>query len=400
MVDWPSLLWPVSYRGVPFFIERDTESGGRRIAVHEFWRRDDPFLEDGGASPVRYEVTAYVANDAVTASLAAVMAALRAEGPALLVRPLEGPVLARCVESKRDHERDRMGYVAIQATFVREGASVGLVSLGSLANAIFVAGDTLAAAAGALFATMNLVGLVNRVADETASVFEDAVAGVEVLRGQAPVDATVSATVRDDLAALYADAGALVTKTGADPTGATRLVTASRDLAEGMAAADAVTLFGAQLDDPVVPASFVTMTPTNAAIVENAAVVARVARVANLVAYADSLARATFTSRQEGIAARAIAAERFSAIQYETTSARDEPVLLAAQDLGGKVADLLSRTITTLAPVVTVSAPLTMPALWWAWRLYADPTRVEEMVARNGVRHPAFMPTRFEALAP
>ena len=40
-----------------------------------------------------------------------------------------------------------------------------------------------------------------------------------------------------------------------------------------------------------------------------------------------------------------------------------------------------------------------MPSLFVAWRLYQDPARVRELVDRNKVPHPSFMPNRFEALS-
>jgi prophage DNA circulation protein len=63
------------------------------------------------------------------------------------------------------------------------------------------------------------------------------------------------------------------------------------------------------------------------------------------------------------------------------------------------VIEYLSRTILDLAPVVTVTANAVMPSLYWAWRLYGDPSRADDLVARNRVVHPSFMPAEFEALA-
>ena len=41
-----------------------------------------------------------------------------------------------------------------------------------------------------------------------------------------------------------------------------------------------------------------------------------------------------------------------------------------------------------------------LPALVLAWKLYQDPSRAAELVARNDIPHPSFMPLRFNALAP
>jgi prophage DNA circulation protein len=48
---WAANLQPASWRGVPFAVEVDTYRGGRRIALHEYPYRDDPWLEDTGRRP-------------------------------------------------------------------------------------------------------------------------------------------------------------------------------------------------------------------------------------------------------------------------------------------------------------------------------------------------------------
>ena len=62
------------------------------------------------------------------------------------------------------------------------------------------------------------------------------------------------------------------------------------------------------------------------------------------------------------------------------------------------VADLRARS-ATLPELVTVALPGHLPSLAMAYRLYGDTTREPDLVARAQVRHPGFMPDRFEALA-
>ena len=62
------------------------------------------------------------------------------------------------------------------------------------------------------------------------------------------------------------------------------------------------------------------------------------------------------------------------------------------------MAAYLSSVITTLAPVIEVTTALRLPAIVMAYRLYQDPARAEELVARNSVRVPSRLPLTFEAL--
>src|SRR5262249_44660539 len=93
-------------------------------------------------------------------------------------------------------------------------------------------------------------------------------------------------------------------------------------------------------------------------------------------------------------------AERFELAMEGLALPDAYPLYVALQALRGAVVAYLTQLIVDLAPVVTVTASQSMPALWWAWRLYQDPTRVIDLVQRNDVRHPSFMPETFEALAP
>jgi prophage DNA circulation protein len=397
--------WNASFRGVPFHVESDQESGGRRVAVHEFPLRDDPFLEDLGEAPRKYEVTAYVAADSGNAAatqgrVAALLAALSANGASVLVLPLAGPRQARCTEFRRAFERDRLGYAAITATFIREGAGLALASLAQLANEVFSAADNLVAAASSLMSSAALlVGFPAHVAAAAVGAFEDLVATFDTVRDAATVDADASAAARDSLSDLFNDAPALLTRAaGVDATAVAGLADAVRGFAGAMGAAEAVAAFGGLADAPPVTVG-TGSTASAIAIARNSALIARVGRLVTLAAYADGLARMVFVARPDGITARADAATRFSFALAEASSALDEPVVSAVQELAGKIADLLSREIATLAPVVSVVAPGTMPAIAWAWRLYADPDRAVELVNRNGVKHAAFMPTTFEALA-
>ena len=62
-MPWKRGLRRASFRGVQFHVDdRDFESG-RRIALHEFPKRDTPFPEDMGKATRRFSVDAYLIGD-------------------------------------------------------------------------------------------------------------------------------------------------------------------------------------------------------------------------------------------------------------------------------------------------------------------------------------------------
>lgn len=153
MRDWLATLWPASYMGVPFYIERDEEDGGRRLHVHEFPNRDDPFIEDLGASVREWSVKAYLIGDASDAQSDGLVQMFVTKGPGTLVLPAQGPVNARLHTYKRERERDKMGLFGFTLKFFRDGTATAITSSPYLGQLVFDAGAALAGAAGGLLQT-------------------------------------------------------------------------------------------------------------------------------------------------------------------------------------------------------------------------------------------------------
>lgn len=410
--DWMGSLWPASYAGVPFYVRTEGRKSGRRIVTHEFPKRDTPFNEDLGAKARHFAITAYLASDSADADAAALEAACNAKGASTLVLPYLGIVTARAIDCDISGERDELGMLSARLDFVLEGAASALASVNALAASVFAATGALGAIAATICANMVVVGLGAQVASNLVAGLQTAVASLEVIRSGYATDTTLSAASSATLSTLYAACPVAVSRlTGVDTTIGAGIVDAAQALGSAMPAATAVEQFGALADSPPLdvgaPSPPLTMivytpaqaTPANRAIQANAARLSRLVRLAALSTYAEALVNQTYASRQDGIAARALCSERFDAAIAECSGAETIDLATALIDLQGKTIAYLSQVIATLAPVVTVSANKRLPAVWWAWRLYADPTRDAELVARNTVTHPGFMPLTFEALA-
>ncbi|EGK8325810.1 DUF2313 domain-containing protein [Escherichia coli] len=70
-INWRDNLYDASFRGVPFSVESDEGSFGRRVQVHEYPNRDKPYTEDLGRATRRLTINAYlVGADGVLDGLA------------------------------------------------------------------------------------------------------------------------------------------------------------------------------------------------------------------------------------------------------------------------------------------------------------------------------------------
>lgn len=155
MRNWPQTLNSASFRGVPFWIERDNMETGRRLDVVDIPAAESPIIEDLGARQQPIEIAGYVIGDVSDAQMTALEAVCNQAGPGVLVMPAQGPLTARCQHIKRDRMRDKMGYFGFQAAFVldpRNGPNATAAALPAdyLAQRAFDAGDRLAGALGGL----------------------------------------------------------------------------------------------------------------------------------------------------------------------------------------------------------------------------------------------------------
>jgi prophage DNA circulation protein len=88
--DWRTRLREASFRGVGFSVEDDEGSFGRRVQVHEYLNRDKPFTEDLGRATRRLTINAYLIGDDYADQRDRLIVAIETAGPGTLVHPQYG----------------------------------------------------------------------------------------------------------------------------------------------------------------------------------------------------------------------------------------------------------------------------------------------------------------------
>lgn len=414
MRDWLKTLQRAYYGDAPFWVESDTIAGGRRLVVHEFPHRDDPYVEDMGRATVKISVTAYVAGDAADSEAARLRRACERGGAQRLQLPLE-TLTAHCESVSRDHNKDRLGYIAFSLSLVREGAGAAPYPAAYLARLVTVGVSGLAAPlAGLLARRFRGRGVAGYVREAAAAEIRNAAAALDAVRAAIEIDAEAGPEIARRIGDLYADAeqyaavGDIADRW--DDTAFAARQSAGTDLdlaAEIVAIADAIRESGsapaaalAGLADygPLDPGR-AHRTPSRRQEAENAAALAQTVRVAAIAAAAAAIVDSDIADRRAAIAARARIVTMIDAelVRLSGPAARD--VYLALVAIRDDAVANISRRMADLAPVIRVASQRPMPALWWSHRLYGTHARAGELVARNRVRHPGFMPRAFDALA-
>lgn len=123
---WENLR-PASFRGVAFEVESHSESGGRRIELHEYPLRDTPYAEDLGKKAGKWQIEAFLIsrkNSGYAERRDKLREALNASGPGTLIHPYLGE-LSVSVDGYSLKETTREGgYCTFSISFVEAGQPV------------------------------------------------------------------------------------------------------------------------------------------------------------------------------------------------------------------------------------------------------------------------------------
>lgn len=387
-----------SFRGVPFRTEDSETTGGRRGALHEFPQAERPVWEDLGRSARRYSISCHVvAEDGVNYLTAAntLADALDAPGVGTLIHPWLGAMQVAVPQdgwSRSDSTLDG-GIARFTIEFVESGLPAPAPAATDTAAQATAAADDVAGAAPGDFASRFSVAGATAFVEDAADRLIKGAAIVTTLR--AGMLGGVGPALRAFSQGLdMLGVGGLLRAPLSLGLAVVGLIQTVQTIG-GSASARAVA-FGVLADwgddlDPVIGD-----TPARAVERANQAAIVQLVNLAASAELVRCLATSSFASYDDAVAARDDAADRLDRLALRQADAGD--------DAGAAHYDALRRAMTadltarggTLARLQSYTPATTEPALVIAQRLYGDPAsvaaRADEIVARNKVRHPGFVP--------
>jgi len=412
--DWLKTQLAASFKGVPFEASEDGRETGRRNQTHEYASSETWDNEDLGRRKLLIHVTALVDGDDADQRSEALLAACSSPGAGLLQLPGRPQLMAVCEQVSSGWQKNAQGVYQIAMQFVAEAASVtrsvsptqfaGLVDIAA-EQALTAAGDAFSVGFDTVmrrFSPARFVPAVARAAAaETVALSAEA---IDTLAQQCRMEVAARAEIafatrmlRDDAARLafqgqspdlVAAESFIASQSSVDNGYGGALLAIARRVA---AAADAGDLAHAV---PVLT-GFVPQRLAGTARVFSVraeqALTAEVARFVNragLYVWARAIGRSRYHDRAAAIAVRAALVQAFA----------DES-LPELRGLLDAAVTYLGRVTTQLPSDLTLTVYQSLPAVVIATRLYADPTRAAELVARNAGSDPLYMPTTITAAA-
>jgi len=427
------LMIPAVWRGVPFQVVASSVRVGRRVAVHEYPFRDQPWVEDMGRAPRVLSFAGRLIGDDVYLKRALMQAACELSGPGLLIHPTLGPVqcsLAEPVALRDSGTAQRV--VEFEMTFIVGGDRVypsllldtqSAIRL-AVASALLIVGEAVASAvsgSGNYAATVSL-GAQNVatawgnqatiVGSDPAAIAAEA-SGLTGYNGRfdggaLAVPAAASATVASQQAAVVTSRAAIADAVASLSSAAGSIVT-SPDSCSAQARAAIVAIEGAAISpaDQIrllsglagfAPATAAGAAPIGAAIAAAQTALGAMLRRQALLGLAEAIAAYQPDSAEDARSVLTMAVDLFDAEIVTAADGGDGAAFGWLRAVRTAIVQDLDTRGAKLAHLRSFAMAASMPAVVLAWRFYQDTGRVRDLISRASAPHPLFMPLQFQAL--
>lgn len=388
-MSWRERIQPGSFRGVTFFSDAADGEVGRRVVLHEYPGRDKPYSEDLGRKARKFTLEIYVFGVDYMAARDALIAAFEEAGPGRLMHPYRGEMSASVLEVRGPRESTREGGMArFSVTFVEGGEASFPAAEVDGGEIVSAAADDAAAAVQEEFAEQFDVSGPAWIAEEAVGLVDSISNQIAAIKDAIPSLPEAVTGFVSDLQGLSVEAESLI-RTPAGLGGQIYGLVADLVLLPDrpLRALDSYRQLWDVLNDaPAVSES----TPSRTRQAANQAALASLVQRAAVVEAARAVAvgGVDFASYQEAIAARDELAEQLD-LQMETAG---DAAYATLAGLRAELVRYVAANAGDLARLVSYTPAATLPALVIAHRLYGDATQAEEIVARNNLRHPGFVP--------
>jgi prophage DNA circulation protein len=139
MADWLDYIQESSWRGVPFGVFDSSQTGGRKIAMHTYPFRDQPWVEDLGLANKEFRIRGFLVGADVAAQENAMHAVCALSGPGLLVHPTLGAITVSLTSFSSSIEAQAGRVCALEFTFIQGAA--GAIFPSAITDAISAISD-------------------------------------------------------------------------------------------------------------------------------------------------------------------------------------------------------------------------------------------------------------------
>ncbi|MDP1681091.1 MAG: DNA circularization N-terminal domain-containing protein [Burkholderiales bacterium] len=385
---WRQQLQRAKFRDVAFFVRSTDGQVGRRTVLHEYPQRDDPYSEDMGRRAREFTIEAIIIGPDYFKVRDALIDAIETPGPGTLIHPYRGRMEVVLSQPARISESpEEGGLVRFSLTFVEAGKNQQPSARADTRTQVDQAAANATSAVAADFAKVFSVADKPEFVEASAlAVARNVTAAITAVRSGMIPDLSVIAEYTAAAFGVSNALGSLIRSPADLASNIMGLVQGLRGLGRSpLAGFDALAgLFGYGSDLKPVP----TTTVVRRAQAANQAALVILTRQTAAIEGARAAAQADYESYNQAITVRDKIADQLDS----EAQIAPEAVYTALIDLrAATVRDITARG-ADLARISSITLPSTMPAVVAAYRIYGDATKEAELVTRNRIRHPGFVP--------
>lgn len=423
---WRDDLLPASFRGINFLIEQAAVPVGRKGQLHEYPQRDEPFFESLGKQSQVHKVSAYVIGDDCFERRDKLLEALEKEGAGELVHPWLGRMLVDVGECDLTHSRTEGGMARLELTFYPSKPRKFPTGTANTQQQVVKSSESLLSSALRRYkaamavvdkARINLIGLRNGLSNVYTIIQRQFAPFLGIFTN---LSGFIQSLVNSPsaLSALFSSYFSDFSTSGLFRTGVNRTSSSTGQTGN---AAGAVTAPSYRSSVAVASQHAEAVTSiNNVPQASGADTTAAAQAVANLVQ--DSLlVQVALIISEMPVATQPVSVESTPSIDHQAVQPVERPEVPVADDVI-ELRDALSEAIweaslkadpehyqalntlrqalikhlTAVAAsgvrLVDITPAETLPALVLAYRRFGDATRAGEVVQRNRIQHPGFVP--------
>lgn len=415
---WRDDLQGGSFRGVPFYTQHAGGKIGRRVQLVEYPLKDTPNSEDMGRKARSFSIEAFVLGADYMSARDALIDALEAQGPGELVHPYRGRQNVVVTDASVEESPAEGGMARFTIEFTEAGANLYPASRVDAAAQLQAAADDATDAAQADFLSSWLPGTSGAVLQDALATAQVAFDWVDQHLGlindaQAMLDnliAPIQSLISQPLALYQRLVGSLerIKGTLTTPlTGLTAFSNVQLPSTARQAASKVQPLMSAALPLSASGAGLASSTSngqTATGGTSNQSSATSITANAQIAANQQAMQTAVQTIAAIQVASTlpdvpVIASADLEAVRDVVLAALDELAEVASDATYPKLIALKAAAIKAVADrlpttldLATVSTHVAEPSLVIAWRKNAALDAEADLVARNAITHPGFVP--------
>lgn len=400
MAESMTNLRVASFRGVEFNVTETDHTTGRRVVVHEYPERDTPFTEDMGRAAKSFTVKGFFVGQDYIAKMKALEEKLETRGAGELIHPWLGRLLV-VLHSANVHFSQKLLRVDFDLTFSESGAQTYPSKGADIAyQTRECAAVVQSCAVAALLKKLKLSSMQDFVARSIVSNIDKALGidSIAAINQLFDVSEAITDFMSDALALMgkspagfgEALAGALGLSRYATVTAAWRSV--ARSVSKLVDDDELNTRSSVMYGDGTQSHTVARATEAYHDLIRQVEVANAVLAVANVGTDLDKpgdgtlgapLAYDDLIELRDGL---------LSTIDREALKTDDDDLYQALRDARSAVWENLTTKAESQARLVTYTPSAVMPAVVVAYEFYEDANRDLEIVERNDIVRPGFVP--------